>query len=123
MKISLIDAAYGYLKNAGGCVPFLELYQNAADMAGLAEDLRKRKKSSFYSQLSLDERFTQRENNTWDLREHHSYEETHIRVDQLDGDDDEEETDEEAAELTDEDSAETVREDSDLIIQPEDDYD
>ena len=90
MKISLTDAAYEYLKTAHASVPFTELYAIAADKAALAEDLRKRKKNSFYSQLSMDSRFTQQENNTWDLKEHHSYEETHLNVEEIDTDDDDE---------------------------------
>ena len=122
MKISLADAAYTYLKQIGTSVPFQELYQAAADMSGLAEDLRKRKKSSFYSSLSLDERFTQRENNTWDLTEHHSYEETHIRVDQMDGDDDEDDeiSDIEESDELSEDGEETENSDRDLMIQTDD---
>lgn len=91
MKISLTDAAYEYLKTVNGAVPFIELYAIAADKASLAEDMRKKKKNSFYSQLSLDSRFTQQAGNTWDLKERHSYEETRISVEEIDSDDDESE--------------------------------
>ncbi|MBQ7993403.1 MAG: DNA-directed RNA polymerase subunit delta [Solobacterium sp.] len=98
MRISLTDAAYDYLKTVNSCVPFNELYSKAAEKAEIPEDQLKRKRSSFYSHLSLDSRFTQRENNTWDLTENHSYDETHITVEEMDTDDDEEET--EDTELT-----------------------
>ena len=91
MKISLTDAAYEYLKTVNGAFPFIELYAIAADKAGLSEDMRKKKKNSFYSQLSLDSRFTQQAGNTWDLKERHSYEETRITVEEIDTDDDENE--------------------------------
>ncbi len=106
MKISLTDAAYEYLKTVNASVPFGELYAIAADKAALAEDLRKRKKNSFYSQLSMDSRFTQQENNTWDLKEHHSFEETHISVEEIDTDDDENEEEVMNGEDEDEDSEE-----------------
>jgi DNA-directed RNA polymerase delta subunit len=110
MRISLVDAAYEYLKTVNSSIPFLELYGKAAERAGVPEEQLKRKKSSFYSHLSLDSRFTQRENNTWDLTENHSYDETHIVVDQMDGDDEEEEenierTEEDEEELEDEESS------------------
>lgn len=94
MKISLTDAAYEYLKTINTSVPFGELYDIAAEKAALAEDMKKRKKNSFYSQLSMDSRFTQQAGNTWDLKEHHSFEETHISVEEIDTDDYEDENEE-----------------------------
>jgi DNA-directed RNA polymerase delta subunit len=96
MRISLVDAAYDYLKSVNSCIPFNELYSKAAEKAEIPEEQLKRKRSSFYSHLSLDSRFTQRENNTWDLTENHSYDETHIIVEEMDVDDDEEEEAEDA---------------------------
>ena len=90
MKISLTDAAYDYLKTINTAVAFAELYAAAAEAAGLSEELKRKKKNSFYSQLSLDSRFTQEKNNTWDLKERHSFEETHIKVEEIDTDDDDE---------------------------------
>jgi DNA-directed RNA polymerase delta subunit len=91
MKISLVDAAYEYLRTVNSAIAFADLYNAAADKASLAEDLKKRKKNSFYSQLSLDSRFMQCEHNTWDLKENHSFEESRIAVEVIDTDDDEEE--------------------------------
>lgn len=101
MKISLTDAAYDYLKTMNTAVAFAELYAAAAEKAGLNEDMKKRKKNSFYSQLSLDSRFTQGKNNTWDLKENHSFEETHIKVEEIDTDDDDEDENEEMDEESD----------------------
>ena len=106
MRISLVDAAYDYLKTVNASISFNELYSKAAEKASIPEEQLKRKRSSFYSHLSLDSRFTQGENNTWDLTENHRYEETHIVVDQMDGDDDEETEENELSE-EDEDDAES----------------
>ena len=106
MKISLTDAAYDYLKDVGTGVPFAELYAAAAEKAALTEELKKKKKNSFYSQLSMDSRFVQQTGNVWDLKENHSFEETRINVEEIDADDDDsdeenEETDEIAEERED----------------------
>lgn len=118
MKVSLTDAAYDYLKAVKTVIPFNELYAIAAEKAALNEELRKRKKNSFYSQLSMDSRFTQCENNTWDLKEHHSFEETHIKVESLDADD-EEETEE--TELNEEMSEDEDDEENEAVDDPDDD--
>lgn len=116
MKISLVDAAYEYLKAVNSSIPFNELYTKAAEKAAVPEDQLRRKRSSFYSHLSLDSRFTQGENNTWDLTENHSYDETHITVDQMDGDDDEETEDNDLSEDDEDSSADTL----DISSQSED---
>lgn len=111
MKISLTDAAYDIMKAAGTGMPFAELFVKAADAAGIAEDQRKRKKSSLYSQLSMDSRFTQLSGNVWDLKENYLYQDTHITVDQVD-DDEDEETEEELSKDTDEDELDDVQDDA-----------
>ena len=111
MKISLTDAAYDILKAAGTGMPFAELFAEAADTAGIAEDQRKRKKSSLYSQLSMDERFTQLSGNVWDLKENYLYQDTHITVDQVD-DDEDEETEEELSENEDEEDLDDEQDDA-----------
>lgn len=71
MSVKTIDVAYDYLKVLNHSISFKELWQVVVDQMGYDENKAKKKISQFYTDLSLDSRFTPLENNVWDLKSNH----------------------------------------------------
>ena len=98
MSIRTIDVAYDYLKTQNHSVPFKQLWEVVRSELGFDESQSRKKISQFYTDLSLDSRFTALENNEWDLKKKHRFDETFIDTSALiddDSDDEEEIIDEE----------------------------
>ena len=55
----------------------------------IPEEKLKRKKSQFYSELMLDNRFASLDNNKWDLRNRRKYDEVHVNTSEIEIDDEE----------------------------------
>ena len=108
---STIDAAYDILAAGKDPLSFSELFRRVAEELEIPEAKVKKKKSSLYSTLMLDNRFVSLSGNIWDLRKRHRYEDVHIEIP------DDEEDDEEEPELEEE------EEDSLDIPENEDNYD
>lgn len=80
-------------------ISFSALFQEVCDKAGLDMNSRKSKISRFYSSLTMDGRFLNIGENTWDLKSRHTFDESHIDIasgysdedDEDDEDDDSEE--------------------------------
>ena len=53
----------------------------------IPEEKLKRKKSQFYSELMLDNRFASLNNNKWDLRNRRKYDEVHVDTSDIEIDD------------------------------------
>ncbi|MEA5026835.1 DNA-directed RNA polymerase subunit delta [bioreactor metagenome] len=87
---SMADIAYEIMKKKKKDVPFSKLWEEVSQTMGLTETQAMNKIASFYSSLMLDTRFTLLADNKWDLRERHTYNETHIDTSSLVIDDDEE---------------------------------
>ncbi len=87
-----IDVAYDYLKAQKRSIPFKELWSVVKDECGFDDKQAQRKISQFYTDLSLDGRFTSLENNEWDLKSNHKFDEVFIDSSSLMDDSDEEGT-------------------------------
>ena len=98
-KENMTDIAYACLVKHSGEVAFKTLWQEVAQMMAIPEELQSRKKSQFYSELMLDNRFASLKGNMWDIRNRRKYEEVHSSqsiIDEFENDtddiDEEEET-------------------------------
>ncbi len=109
LSVRTIDVAYDYLKAQKHSVSFRDLWQVVKRELGFDDNQAQRKISQFYTDLSLDGRFTNLENNEWDLKSNHRFTDVFIDTENLiDDDSEDEEVDEEEEEfsLIDEDSKE-----------------
>lgn len=86
---TMTDVAYDYLSKRKKGVEFLSLYGEIIEKMNIPENLQKRKRAQFYSELMLDNRFTSLKDNKWDLRSRHTFDETHIDTSAIEIDDDE----------------------------------
>ncbi len=92
MSVRTIDVAYDYLKNQKHSVSFKDLWQVVKEQLGFDENQAQKKISQFYTDLSLDGRFTSLANNEWDLKSNHKFDEVFVdTTDLIDDDVDEEE--------------------------------
>ncbi len=95
MSARTIDVAYEYLKQAKHSVSFKDLWQEVRTQLNFDDEKAKRKIAQFYTDLSLDARFTALENNEWDLKSHHKFSEVFIDTANLIDEDTDEEEEEE----------------------------
>ena len=87
---SMTDLAYELMKKKKKEIPFNKIWDDVSKVMGLNETQAMNKIASFYSSLMLDPRFTLLPDNKWDLRERHTYNETHIDTSSLVIDDEDE---------------------------------
>ena len=73
----MIDVAYEIVKEGQKVYSFKELYDEVAVTLDMADDLKMRNIGEFYTELTIDGRFVALGDNTWDLRERHTYEKSH----------------------------------------------
>ena len=85
----MTDVAYNYLSKRKRAMDFLKLYEEVFKKMEIPENLQKKKRAQFYSELMLDNRFTSLKDNKWDLRARYTFDETHIDTDAIEIDDDE----------------------------------
>lgn len=93
MKKSMIEVAYQVLTNIDGAMPFVDLWKDVSQEMGFSQTQFEDNIAQFYTDLSLDGRFLNMSQNTWDLRSRHTYSESVMDTDSIaiDEDDDEEE--------------------------------
>ena len=91
MSVRTIDVAYDYLKAQRHSVSFRDLWQVVKFELGFNDAQAQRKISQFYTDLTLDGRFTSLENNEWDLKSNHKFDEVYIDTTTLVDEDSEEE--------------------------------
>lgn len=93
MKKSMIEVAYQVLTNNDGAMPFVDLWKDVSQEMGFSQTQFEDNIAQFYTDLSLDGRFLNMSQNTWDLRSRHTYSESVMDTDSIaiDEDDDEEE--------------------------------
>lgn len=96
-KETMTDVAYNWMMKKKKEVEFLKLWQTVSEEMGIPEDKQKRKKSQFYSELMLDNRFASLGGNKWDLRNRRTFDEVHVDTAdiELEDDDDIDTSDEE----------------------------
>lgn len=66
---SMIDVAYSVLKNMDDKISFKDLYEKVCELIGLSGEEAANKMSKFYTNLSLDGRFSALKNGEWNLKE------------------------------------------------------
>lgn len=81
--MNMIETAYEIVKNAKEPLTFQQLWKKIVEELGMEKDYADSKISKFYTQLSFDNRFVMLEENHWDLRERHSFEEAHIDMNEI----------------------------------------
>ncbi len=114
-KVSLkaIDIAYKKLLNAKEGMPFKELWISVNDELGFDGKIASRKKSQFYTDLTLDGRFIMLENNVWNLKSRCKYQQVEVKEDEFDEDEDYEDEDEDEFDDEDEDDEEEDKDEED----------
>lgn len=85
---SMIDVAYDILATKKNAVVFAKLYDQVANKLLFDESKRKAKISQFYTDLSLDKRFTCLKDNKWQLSSKIKFAERHIEINDISLDDD-----------------------------------
>ena len=88
---SMLDEAYDIVVANGECLSFLNLINKVAANLEMTEEEKLARLGTFYTDLSLDGRFVALTDNTWDLRERHTYEKVHINVNEVYSEDEAEE--------------------------------
>ena len=76
MKKSMIEVAYQVLTNNDGAMPFVDLWKDVSQEMGFSQTQFEDNIAQFYTDLSLDGRFLNMSQNTWDLRSRHTYSES-----------------------------------------------
>lgn len=94
---SMIEVAYQVLTNNNGSMPFVDLWKDVSQEMGFNQTQFEDNIAQFYTDLSLDGRFLNMSQNTWDLRSRHTYSESVMDTDSIAIDEDDE--DEEDSEL------------------------
>lgn len=88
-KKTLTDYAFDILSSAGKSAAFNDLFEAAAEAAGIPESLKKVKKRKLYGELNDDSRFVSLPGNVWDLKNRVKFEDTQHHLDLDDDNDDE----------------------------------
>lgn len=96
---SMIEIAYDFIKNKKRSVPFAKIYDHVCDTLDFSTTKRDNKMAQFYTDLSLDNRFTNVGNNTWIAASRLKYDESHVKIEELLIEDDEEMVDESEEEI------------------------
>jgi DNA-directed RNA polymerase subunit delta len=81
--MNMIEAAYEIVKGAETPLTFQQLWKKVVESLNMDASLAENKISKFYTQLSFDNRFVMLEENHWDLRERHSFDEAHIDMNEI----------------------------------------
>jgi len=95
-KITMIDAAYMYLKEKKRPIDFYKLFQESKKKANVVYQDDQEAMVTFYTNLTIDGRFACLENNLWTIKEFLSTSEIIVNDDEEDEEVDEEETEEES---------------------------
>lgn len=92
MSVRAIDVAFEHLTDHKEGLPFKELWAAVREQLGYDDKLAARKMSQFYTDLSLDGRFVDLENNTWNLKVNCRYDEVAVKEEEyIDSEESEEE--------------------------------
>lgn len=95
-KRSTLDVAYEAIKNRGSAYPFLELWNEVSKKQEFTSEEKLNLLSQFYTNITLDGRFVNVGDNTWNLREKLRSDQIKIEISEVysdvdEGDDDLEE--------------------------------
>ena len=87
-KETMTDVAYNWMSKRKKEVDFLKLWNTVSEQMQIPEEKQKRKKSQFYSDLMLDNRFASLGGNKWDLRNRRKFDEVHVDTSDIELEDD-----------------------------------
>lgn len=137
-ETSLVDLAYEYMrtfyktkrKKNNVKVPFANILLAVGEKKGITDQNELLKlASAFYTSLTIDGRFFQKEDNTWSLKEHEKFEDIHIvnitsdqDIDDME-DSEVEESDEGLEEFTDDDNDDDKEDNNEYHIKVNTDED
>lgn len=88
---SMTDVAYKILEKRKHGLAFSKLYEKVATKLEFDENKKRAKIAQFYTDLSLDKRFSSLKDNKWELTSHLKFEQTYINTDEYNLDDEEDE--------------------------------
>ena len=83
LKKSMVEVAYELLSKKQGAQKFNKFWNEVSDLLSMSEDEKEQNISSFYTKLTLDERFVLLEDNMWDLRERQNFDKVHIDMNDI----------------------------------------
>lgn len=75
---SMVDVAYGVLKDFNKSTKFRDLYTEVSFRLEFTDEQKFENISKFYTDLTLDGRFVTLRDNEWDLRENHKFDKVNI---------------------------------------------
>ena len=78
---ALIDIAYDVLSKRRKPIAFKNLWLEVSSEAELSEGEASEQLGRFYSDMSLDPRFVQKDENKWDLKKRYKFAETFVELD------------------------------------------
>lgn len=90
MKKSMIEVAYGVLKQNKEPMPFVNLWKLVSEEMGYSQSQFEDNIAQFYTDLSIDSRYINLSGNVWDLRSRHKLAENVLDTDSLSVEEDEE---------------------------------
>ncbi len=74
----MIETAYSILEVSEGSMPFQQLWDKVKAELEIGPDEEQRRIGHFYTDISLDGRFVEGKDNSWNLRSRTKYEDVHI---------------------------------------------
>lgn len=80
---SMVDVAYSIVKESANPVSFQNLFKQVVAKLELSPEEANSKIAVFYTNLSLDGRFVDLQDNEWDLRERQTYDKVHIDINEI----------------------------------------
>lgn len=90
----MVDIAFDLMSKKKKEIVFIKLWDEVSQIKGLTQAQSDDLIAQFYTDISLDDRFVHLQDNKWDLRSRHKFEDVVIDTDSILVDDDEEEEDE-----------------------------
>ncbi len=110
--LSMTDTAYEVLSRYKKPVAFKDLWAKVSKKLELSDEMATKKISSFYTKMSMDARFAQK-NGKWTLKSRMTFADTYIDTSSLEIDDDLDEEEENLEDLDDETDYDSIKEDED----------
>ncbi len=80
MNKSMLDVALEVITKEGHQMSFADLFAAVKTELGLADEEANKHLGEFYTELTLDSHFVALTDNSWDLRDRHTYDKVHIDV-------------------------------------------
>lgn len=77
-KSPMVEAAFSVLEKAQTALPFKELFDQVVAELDLDKVAATKRIAKLYSDITLDSRFLSLENNMWDLKKRHKFDDTII---------------------------------------------